>query len=263
MDFFELLKQIMLPNKDNGKKFTSTERIDKIYEFLKNTEYRQINENGLFFAFAKKPISQIEKPLVISTHIDTVMNKFFTQEAENGMILGTYDNCVTNAAALYLMLNNRLNDNVIVAFTGDEEIDSHGAIDVSKFLIKNNKRPKLVIALDVTEDGWEKECDYTIENDFWSYNIGKKIIRGAEQISEKYQFVPSDTDEIPHYIDKSHIIMREADCDESWDYDEFNFDCFSLCIPTKGDMHSNKGVLARKESCLKYNEVLENILKIV
>lgn len=261
MDFFELLNEIMLSNKDNGKKFTCTKRIDKICELLNNTEYKKINEDGLFFAFAKKPISQIQNMLVISTHIDTVMNKFFSTNVSDETILGTYDNCITNAIALYLMLNNRLNDDVIITFTGDEEINSKGAIDTAKFFKKNHKTPKLVVSLDVTEDGWKNECDYTIENNFWSDGVGKKVVECCEQISKKYQLVPSYLDEIPSYVDNSHVIMREADADESWDYDEFDFECFSLCLPIKGDMHSDVGVLARKESCLKYIEVLENLSK--
>ena len=44
--------------------------------------------------------------------------------------------------------------------------------------------------------------------------------------------------------------------DESWDYDEENIKCFSLCIPVGGDMHSDEGVFARIRSLKEYVEVL-------
>lgn len=44
--------------------------------------------------------------------------------------------------------------------------------------------------------------------------------------------------------------------DESWEYDGLGVRCFSLCIPVKGEMHSDEGVLARISGLKKYIEIL-------
>ena len=54
----------------------------------------------------------------------------------------------------------------------------------------------------------------------------------------------------------------EADEDESWEYDEADLPCFSFCLPTRGEMHSDEGILARVASFRRYTEVLERLLNI-
>ncbi|MFQ9022476.1 MAG: hypothetical protein ACLR6J_16980 [Parabacteroides merdae] len=47
---------------------------------------------------------------------------------------GTFDNSATNAAVIDLMLRGELDESVLVAFTGDEEKDSAGAIEIMQML---------------------------------------------------------------------------------------------------------------------------------
>ena len=124
-----------------------------------------------------------------------------------------------------------------------------------KILIKN------AIVLDVTDMGWKDNAYFTVENNFWHDDFGRKIIKLAENSDCNWYFVPSDPNNIPKYVDNKHIIPLEAEEDESWEYDEFNIECFSFCLPVYGNMHSNKGVLARKASLEKYTLILEQMLK--
>ena len=62
--------------------------------------------------------------------------------------------------------------------------------------------------------------------------------------------------------DDPRIIDEEAEPDESWEYDDCEQICFSLCLPTKGEMHSDEGILARVISFRRYTEVLERMLNI-
>lgn len=88
----------------------------------------------------------------------------------------------------------------------------------------------------------------------------KKIKNPIKDVSNKWKLVPSDEQDVPEYIDSQYVIYEEADEDESWEYDEYDWQCFSFCLPTCGPMHSNDGVLARKSGCLKYIETLERII---
>ena len=236
--FNHLLTQINVLNYDNGKKFTRTDRLDAICELLWNSSYRRINANGLFHLYSKVPLSELpDELIVISSHVDC------------------QNNSLTNAMTVSLMLEDALAMNVVVAFTGDEEEDSTGAADVAAFFRNLHKKIK-VIVLDVTDMGWREGCAFTIENNFWSDTTGKVVSRLSAESGYPWRFVPSDPYEIPAYIPERYVIGQEAEPDESWEYDEHKVECFSLCIPTKGEMHSDDGVLVRKDSLAPYMKIL-------
>ena len=60
-------------------------------------------------------------------------------------------------------------------------------------------------------------------------------------------------------VPKNNIYLAPMAIDESCSYDELNIKCFSLCIPTCGNMHSDIGIYARKESFYHYVEILKNL----
>ena len=256
--FNYLLTQINVLNYDNGKKFTRTDRLDAICELLWNSSYRRINANGLFHLYSKVPLSELpDELIVISSHVDCQrqITKCFSKDYDDDLMQGTFDNSLTNAMTVSLMLEDALAMNVVVAFTGDEEEDSTGAADVAAFFRNLHKKIK-VIVLDVTDMGWREGCAFTIENNFWSDTTGKVVSRLSAETGYPWRFVPSDPYEIPAYIPERYVIGQEADPDESWEYDEHKVECFSLCIPTKGEMHSDDGVLVRKDSLAPYMKIL-------
>lgn len=260
MNFFEILETMMVPNRDNGNRFTDARRIERIDSLLWNSRYRRVNPDGLYVLYAVKPLAQIERPVLISSHVDCVpaMTRLFTGDCGADQIRGTYDNAITNAAVLWLMLENKLPDNVLVAFTGDEEEDSRGAVQLCRYLSQIGKRPALAAVLDVTDMGWAEGADFTLENNFWTDAQGRMVVAAA-LAAGNWRFVPEDVDEIPAYVPWDLVIPEEAEADESWEYDEADQPCFSLCLPVCGPMHSNSGVLARKSGCLAYLDALERI----
>ena len=256
--FNYLLTQINVLNYDNGKKFTRTDRLDAICELLWNSSYRRINANGLFHLYSKVPLSELpDELIVISSHVDCQrqITKCFSKDYDDDLMQGTFDNSLTNAMTVSLMLEDALAMNVVVAFTGDEEEDSTGAADVAAFFRNLHKKIK-VIVLDVTDMGWREGCAFTIENNFWSDTTGKVVSRLSAESGYPWRLVPSDPYEIPAYIPNKYVIGQEAEPDESWEYDEHKVECFSLCIPTKGEMHSDNGVLVRKDSLAPYMKIL-------
>ena len=151
-------------------------------------------------------------------------------------------------------------ENVLVAFTGDEEEDSYGVIDAVRFLRMKHVDIELAVVLDVTDMGWDEYASFTIENNFWKDAQGRRVIERCRRLPSEWRFVPEDPDDVPAYIPSERVIPVEADEDESWELDELDVHCFSLCLPVNGDMHSDAGVLARRTSFPNYCDALEAVL---
>lgn len=264
-DLFSVLEQISVLNRDNGSVFTNTERLNAIASLLRGSDYKRINADGLFHLYAHGRGVERNRPVVIvSSHVDCErhISRCFTGFLNPDTLLGTYDNAITNAAVVYLMLSGRLPDHVLVAFTGDEEVNGRGSKDVIRFIGKNNLNVRNIFVLDVTEEGWRTNADFTVENDFWDEDFGRKVIEAANQSGYSWNYIPGEPDNVPDFIPEERILRCEAYDDESWDYDEADLPCFSLCLPTTGEMHSNKGILARVISFRRYVDVLERMLNI-
>lgn len=244
-DFFSLLRAVTVDCRDNGEAFTVTDRVAVIEHVLGKTDYKLIARQPLVLLYAKRELHEGDRVLLISSHIDCVFSNCFC--SDNGdCMCGTFDNSFTNAALLWNMLNNTLPDNVVVAFTGDEERDSHGAVQAVVALGQSGCEVSAALVLDVTNEGWENGALFTLEND-----LGVDIFTGYNIISslEKY--------------DGSFAFKHNALPDESWDYADYGIPSLSLCVPVGGELHGDAGVLLRKESALEYCRVLPLLASIL
>lgn len=124
--FLQILKKVTVNSRDDGEKFTDATRLLAIENMLKGSEYELLYKGNLTMLYSKRPPTDGERVVLVSTHIDTVYSQCFCQEKDNSLY-GTFDNSYTNAATIWNMLNGKFADNVIIAFTGDEEKDSQGA----------------------------------------------------------------------------------------------------------------------------------------
>lgn len=244
-DFFDILQTVTVDCKDNGEAFTVTDRVAVIEHVLGKTDYKLIARQPLALMYAKRELREGDRVLLISSHIDCVFSKCFCND-EGECLRGTFDNSFTNAALLWNMLNNTLPDNVVVAFTGDEERDSHGAVQAVFALGQSGCEVSAALVLDVTNEGWENGALFTLEND-----LGVDILTGYNIISslEKY--------------DGSFAFKHNALPDESWDYADYGIPSLSLCVPVGGELHGDAGVLLRKESALEYCRVLPLLASIL
>ncbi len=262
-DVIPILDRVMLINRDDGRRFTRTDRLDEILRLLWNSRYRRSNPQGLFHLYAARPLDQMEVPVVlVSSHVDCErgITRCFWEDSGDDYLRGTFDNAATNAAVLSLMLGNALPASVIVAFTGDEEEDSQGVVETVKFLRSKEIGIDFALVLDVTDMGWNERADFTIENNFWDDARGRRVIECISRLSGEWRFVPEDPDDIPPYVPPGRVIHVEAEADETWDLDELNVPCFSLCLPVNGNMHSDRGVLVRKDSFASYCAALAAVL---
>ena len=262
-DLFAILDQVMRICRDNGRQFTDTGRLDEIQRLLWNTRYRRINPQGLFHLYATRPPDQIEGPVILVTsHVDCEegISRCFCEAAGEGLLRGTFDNAATNAAILSLMLERSLPDSILVAFTGDEEASSRGITETVRFLRGRHIDIDYAVVLDVTDMGWDEHAGFTVENNFWDASLGKKVIERVGRLNAEWRFVPEDPEDIPPYVPPERVIPCEAEPDESWQLDELEVPCFSLCLPVCGEMHCDIGVLAGRESFAVYRKALGAIL---
>lgn len=266
---FTRLNRINVPCRDDGERFTDLSRLEAVSAELQDTRYRLIAREPLFHLYGRKPLAELEDRLVvISTHADCVaeITRFFTRREPEGLLRGTFDNALTNFTAVELMRRGNLPDNVVVAFTGNEEDDALGATDLSRFMEKAGKE-LFVLVLDVTDQGFPEGLQFTIENNFWeNHTAGQLLVKAAIASGENWGFVASDPEDIPGYIPAEYVVRDpwgpcEATCDESWEYDEQDEECASICIPVAGDMHHNLGVVAREKSVDAYLHALEEMAR--
>ena len=237
-DFFDILQAVTVDCKDNGERFTVTDRVAVIECMLQKSDYRLIARQPLVLLYAKRQPREGDRVLLISSHIDCVYPRCFCSN-EGDCLRGTFDNSFTNAALLWNMLQDRLPDNVVVAFTGNEESDSQGAVQAVVALGQMGCEVAAALVLDVTNEGWESGALFTLENDLGiDILTGYNIISSLEAFSGKFAF------------------KHNALPDESWDYADYGIPSITLCVPVGGELHGDAGVLLRKESAVEYCNVL-------
>lgn len=236
--FLQILKQITVNSSDNGEMLTDTTRLSVIERLLENSDYELLHRGHLSFIYGKRRPKEGESVVLVSTHIDTVYSQCFSKEQEN-YFQGTFDNSFTNAAAIWNMLNGKFADHVMVAFTGDEEKDSQGAIETVCALGGMQCDIAFAMVLEVSNEGWEQKVPFVVEND-----LGLDLFTAHRLV------------ELLKSYDEQYSYVHHAEPDESWDYNEYGIPCFTLSVPVLGDMHSDSGVLLRKSSFPAYTDVL-------
>lgn len=237
-DFFSLLKAVTVDCKDNSERFTVDSRVKVIERLLAGTPYRLVCHEPLALVFAKRELCEGESVVLVSSHIDCLYKNCFCND-EGDCLRGTFDNSFGNAAVLWCMFNDALPSDVVVAFTGDEERDSQGAIQALLAIGRAGCSISLAIVQDVTNVGWESGALFTIENDRGIDLLSAhRVVSALERYKGKYAF------------------EHNAEPDESWDYADYGIPCLSLCLPVGGNLHGDAGVLLRKESAIEYCKVL-------
>lgn len=245
METFEnLLRQLTVGSCDDGKTVTDTTRMDTIARLLENSVYRPVYSGNLCRVYARKEETSCQT--LISSHIDAVYSRFFVEQTADGW-KGTFDNSATNAVVVDMMLRDALPPHCLVAFTGDEEINSKGAEEVMQWMSGQSIRPAKVLVLDVTNEGYADEAAYAIEND-----SGFDILSGYRIVSALQEAQVMCT------------VVTDAEPDESWTYSKgvegyAPLPCLSLCIPADGELHGAAGVCIRKAAVPLYQQMLATL----
>ena len=247
----ELLRYLTVVSRDNGAEFTVADRRDVLMQLLSGSDYELVSQTPLSLVYARKDAELEHGSVLISSHIDSVYENCFVEDSDEYW-KGTFDNSATNAALVMLMLTKRLPANVIVAFTGDEELDSRGAMEVTEFIVDKGVPVGSIVVLDVTNGGWESEVAFSIENDaLFDILTGYNLIAVARNSGVPFAVRP------------------DAEPDEAADYLKFlgerqyPLPIFTLCLPVGGDMHSEEGTLMRKSSVVPFCDYLVKVVSEV
>lgn len=251
--------QLTIPCADDGDVFTQTERLHLIQDILSDTPYE---------CWADQPLAKIyrhanyqpHKPVIlVSSHIDSLYGEYYAV-VKGGELHGTFDNSVCNALVVESMLESRLPAQVIVTFTGDEEESCRGVDQTIDFLREQDifVQLEMVITLDLTEDHYGA-APFTVEN--YCVEQGNSRSRSLLRFGRK-----KDLKEYLLAMVAPIAFVKDAAPDESWQYDEYDLNCFSLCLPCRVlgvDMHDDLGVAVPRVSLGKYRAILEQIAQAV
>ena len=261
MDFLTVLGHVNVDSYDNGKRFIDTTRLDAIEDLFRKSKspWRLEASGPLFRIYGREGAARPVNPVVISSHADSNFEHHSHRLIEDtNELIGTFDNSITNAVLVQILLEDRLPAEVLVAFTGDEENESRGAADLVKHLEEQGHSPKVVIVLDITDHTFYGS-PFTVENWFPNGNCGLS----QDEVGFRNFLVDAFDSPVPT------VHHNEAMPDESWRYEEEGVHVFSLCIPTapgninsKHDwMHDESGVRVKLNLIPDFGDAVVRISK--
>jgi len=249
----QLIEAATIPSYDNGQVFTDTTRLDFIRRTLQASNYSCIAECPLALMYKRNDFVETKPFIILSCHADSIYEQyFFRRDATE--LHGTFDNSACNAVALNAMLESQLGPQVIVCFTGDEERRSRGAGQVINTLTERGlfELLEMAIVMDLTEEEFGKPC--TAENLAVKDSGNNKSLLRFSGKNELGRYICGILPNTP--------LIKNGDPDEAWKYDEYNINCFSLCLPCRllgRDMHDSRGVALARDSVLKYATALAEL----
>ncbi len=263
--------ELTLPCEDNGIRWTRRERLDAIASALNGTAYSLLGKSELAFVYRHSGYSRKKPTILVSTHVDSLYGQYFARKV-GAEIHGTFDNSATNGVVVELMRQGSLPPQVLVAFTGDEEENSRGADQTVEILSQGGlfSMLELVMVLDLTEEAYGQAA-FTLENLFVESNQAEALLRFSGKRDLKSYLTTILKDDACPGIKKttsskpsSHdlVVVMNAAPDESWQYDEHDLNCFSLCLPCRpldGDMHSDLGVAIQCTAFEQYALALKQL----
>lgn len=239
----------------NREGFTDTTKIDEIRKEL--NEYGSLYQETLgktYSLWGKRSLSEIpdnEKIIVVSSHADIVpyIRHPFSRLEDSGNYVGTFDNLGTNTAAVLLMEEENLPDNVFFAFTsGEEDCKCEGVRDVVA-KIRESGHDLYGVALDVTYEGFGESNLFTLENLTGSEFLqlaGDSVMDMEPEKEKTFTFVKKNKHSIPEAISENYMSKSTGMYDEAFAYVKNNVEACSFCLPSKGSMHSDKGLTVRQ-----------------
>lgn len=259
MNKFEILNKIALVQRDNGTNFTVNDKLNAIREILRSTGYNEVYAGNLTSVWSKlseEEIKALPMPCLLTSHIDNVKSikhPFVSiEESEGGRIMrGTFDNMATNAALVDIMVNKNVPDNVFFCFDGDEETGNCKGLKEAVEWIKEHCDNEIgfAIATDVTSEGFDEKNHISIENMSGSGTFQNNFCLDFLKMKKNFCLAPhpSETWRLPDCMEDYYEKGHEGWCDEGYVIRDLHLNGMSLCLPTKGPMHSDSGCIAWPE----------------
>lgn len=268
-ELMELVNRMQTACRSNGKYFTQDARLRTIRELTASSSSYHLYKGNLCNVYTKVPVKQLHELdhiTLISSHVDTVPNNLFSiVDEEQRLMKGTYDNTITNAACVYLMLHGNLPEHIVFAFTGDEETGGcRGAKETMEFLKRFGVPADRVsvLALDVTYEGYKQRCAFSLENLYSDGSASPLIDYLNEHYDGQYAYAAPFRARIPANLPYEVLSKSPSWFDEGAAYARMNVEfSASFCMPCQSreghnDMHSEEGVLVHTDAFLSYINAL-------
>lgn len=270
-DIKDILERIALPARSSTKNgFYDTTKLDEIAKLLEeaNCPYKLIKQSKYAYVFGQQDIPYGKKTLLVSSHSDIVksIKSPYSEVLEDKKYFkGTYDNLGTNGAAVYAMLNYNLPKNAYFAFTADEETGQCRGAEYALAYIRNRTgQDPYVIALDVTDEGYDHDRLFTIEglngqNESYRRGIAKAVME-TEGNEQSCEFVRLEKKDDNSFLPKSYQSKNLTVYDESVFYAKCGLNSFSMCLPGDGEMHDDSGFYVKEPVMRGYADSLVSIM---
>jgi len=252
-----LIRQVVnltVPCADDGCRFVCRDRLDIITTELEGSRYVLLDNRPLAYVYRHMEYDPAKPTLLISNHIDSLYDQYFASSVD-GIIRGTLDNSACNAVAVDLIKRGALPPQALIAFTGDEEGDSAGVDQTIEILRTHGStfwNLELAISLDLTEESYGCS-DFTIENYFIESLHNDALLKFFRKRELKSYL---------NHILTNPTFVKDGEADESWQYDEYDLNCFTLCLPCAllgNDMHDDSGVMIRSDSLKAFASALQKV----
>lgn len=234
--------------------FTVTDKLDAIASELEGSGYIETRTES-YSMWSKRgvdiPGSGKRGVVMVSTHADFVDNitNPSSKLDDEGYYRGTYDNLGTNAAAVALMKEENLPDNVVFVFTSEEESGRCTGLHRAVEDLRAKGALLLGVALDVTYEGYDEGKLCSVENlsGGWLVDRVGEIAMALEPDGcDTFSFVRLNKHEVPAGLPKEKISGSFGMFDEAFAFKKDGVPAFSFCLPCSGSMHSNSGVKVRQ-----------------
>ena len=253
-DIMEKLAKKCYSKKKIG--FTETEKLEAIEKELEGSAFKRVKSTDNHFSlWAQTTFRNCDKTkpiFLVTSHADNVsaITTPSSKVSKDGWFYhGTYDNLGTNAASVILMKEHKMPDNILFAFTANEE---NGKCTGLKHIVEqlwNSGYEKICgIALDVTYEGFDEGYLYSLENasnESFIESISKAVMN-MEPKNRTFSFTALDKNNIPANLPQKYLSTDYGWFDEAMAFAKLGVPACSFCLPSDGQMHGNSGLDVRQ-----------------
>lgn len=266
MDIKEVLEKIAKEARSNKEGFYQTDKLETVKELLEaeGSPFHLIYQTNHTWIFGQKEPAMGENTVLVSTHADivkSIKHPYSELDTEKKYFKGTYDNLGTNAACASLMINENLPGNVYFAFNSEEETGRClGASDALSYVKGKICKEPIVLALDVTDEGYEENRLFTVEGLHGVNEFSRKkmleIFLSTEGEEQSFEVVRLKKKDDNSFLPKSYQNENTTVFDESVFYARQGCNSCSICLPGEGEMHDDDGFYVKEGVMRGYEKSL-------
>jgi hypothetical protein len=252
-DWRALLPLVNVPSREAGDGWSPDDRVRAVRALLAGTGWTRLRVPGPVLLYRAPGFDARADFVLLSSHLDSRYRRHSQAILRPGVLIGSFDNAVTNAGVLALMRQGRLPAQTLVAFCGGEERDFGGARRLCRHLRRERpslwKRLILAVTIDVTDARYGRAA-YTLENLF---RQRRREPARSLRFRDKRALRAFLLARLP-----GAPVLVDAGPDESWEFAEHDLTCCSLCVPTAPHpddhrpevvrwMHASHGIRVREK----------------